>query len=525
MKRAYAFAFAALWIYWVFVALGSLLWPLGRDQGIFAWVGDVILSGGAPYLDAWDVKGIAAQYTYAFSQALFGRSLWGIRLLDLLFLGISAFALWRFLQAHCDRLAVQFGVLVYLYLHLLGGYWSTAQPDGWATMCVVGALALRLVPGAVSPGRSALAGALIGCAALYTFLFGFFLLPLLRYQWFESEGVGEDRLKRLALTLLGAAGVVSFSVAWLAAQGALSDFVEIQFGFNRVVHTQSIDWTWARSAQRIGDYFRWFDWALAFGGFGIFSLWRSQRRMAIVLLFFFATAIGCVVIQNKYYSYHWYPVRLCLVVFFTFGISYFVELFHKLEAETAIRWVTSLRIWLLASMLVIAWVIAPPLNFSGASAIVLGRTPVEDYYKGFKSYWNASFHFLSNYETARHLEEHSREDESVLVWGFEPMINFLSGRRSPTRFGYNYPLVAVAGTEFEKPYRDQFMRQLFADLPRYIVVAVGDQNSLMPKSSRIVLGEFERLSRLLHTRYRIEKRLVGFEIWRRHDPVRKGSGS
>ena len=38
-------------------APGSLFLPLGRDQGIFAWVGGVILSGGLPYADAWEVKG------------------------------------------------------------------------------------------------------------------------------------------------------------------------------------------------------------------------------------------------------------------------------------------------------------------------------------------------------------------------------------------------------------------------------------------------------------------------------------
>ncbi len=35
----------------------TLSWPLGGDIGTYAWIGDVIVSGGTPYKDAWDCKG------------------------------------------------------------------------------------------------------------------------------------------------------------------------------------------------------------------------------------------------------------------------------------------------------------------------------------------------------------------------------------------------------------------------------------------------------------------------------------
>src|SRR5262245_21558461 len=38
----------------------SLQLPLGRDQGIFAWVAEVVLGGGLPYADAWEIKGPVA---------------------------------------------------------------------------------------------------------------------------------------------------------------------------------------------------------------------------------------------------------------------------------------------------------------------------------------------------------------------------------------------------------------------------------------------------------------------------------
>src|ERR1043166_2581740 len=43
----------------------SLWYPFGRDQGVFAYAGRVILRGGWPYRDVWDLKPPGIYYTYA----------------------------------------------------------------------------------------------------------------------------------------------------------------------------------------------------------------------------------------------------------------------------------------------------------------------------------------------------------------------------------------------------------------------------------------------------------------------------
>ncbi|MEP6779943.1 MAG: hypothetical protein ABJC26_08645, partial [Gemmatimonadaceae bacterium] len=48
----------------------SLIWPLSWDEGIFAWIGGVLLKGGTPYVDAWDVKGPVTYFVYALAQAI-----------------------------------------------------------------------------------------------------------------------------------------------------------------------------------------------------------------------------------------------------------------------------------------------------------------------------------------------------------------------------------------------------------------------------------------------------------------------
>ena len=54
----------------VLVRVPSLVQPMGADQGLYAYVGERILLGERPYVDAWDQKPPAIHYTYAVMRAL-----------------------------------------------------------------------------------------------------------------------------------------------------------------------------------------------------------------------------------------------------------------------------------------------------------------------------------------------------------------------------------------------------------------------------------------------------------------------
>ena len=52
------------------IRLPSLVQPMGADQALYAYVGDRILHGDRPYVDAWDQKPPAIHYTYALMRAI-----------------------------------------------------------------------------------------------------------------------------------------------------------------------------------------------------------------------------------------------------------------------------------------------------------------------------------------------------------------------------------------------------------------------------------------------------------------------
>src|SRR5690349_11029177 len=70
------------WVVVVLSLLQILLFGFGRDQGIYAVVGDAMLSGKVPYRDAWDFKPPGIFFVYTFAQALFGRAMISVRIVE-----------------------------------------------------------------------------------------------------------------------------------------------------------------------------------------------------------------------------------------------------------------------------------------------------------------------------------------------------------------------------------------------------------------------------------------------------------
>lgn len=77
------------WLLSLTAALTSLFcialvttFPWGRDQSIYALIGDGILHGKAPYLDRWDFKPPGVYFVYAAAQSWFGRTMAAIRILE-----------------------------------------------------------------------------------------------------------------------------------------------------------------------------------------------------------------------------------------------------------------------------------------------------------------------------------------------------------------------------------------------------------------------------------------------------------
>jgi len=115
--------------------------PFGRDQGIFAYIGDTILHGGVPYRDAWDHKtpGLYAIYALAFS--LFGRAMPSVHLLEGCALTLTAFIVYLVgRRVRGEAVAVLAALLYGVGATLLFEWWDRGQAEVY--MGLTGALAV-----------------------------------------------------------------------------------------------------------------------------------------------------------------------------------------------------------------------------------------------------------------------------------------------------------------------------------------------------------------------------------------------
>src|SRR5215218_1754503 len=93
LKRP-AFLLIALIAILTLIALPTLTYPLGRDQGEFATIGRGILDGRIPYVDLWNPKPPAVFYVYCLAMTLFGCTTAALHVIDLLIYPPIALALY-----------------------------------------------------------------------------------------------------------------------------------------------------------------------------------------------------------------------------------------------------------------------------------------------------------------------------------------------------------------------------------------------------------------------------------------------
>ena len=458
-------------------ALGYLSWPFSNDQGNLAWVGGVIRNGGMPYRDAWDVKGPAAHLLFALAGAMFGSNEWGLRLFDLLFLAVGAWSLSRMAEQYAGPRSGRWAVVLYLLWYASLDHHNTAQPDGWAGVMVTAAVALIVTREKRPAGfAGAVSGALIAVCALIKPTYVLFLaLPFVEGVTHASKVERGRTLRFWGASVLGFCVPLVLCVAWFIARGALGEWVDVHLRWVPSSYSQ-LDAAWLNRVQVLLWFFttRQFAPALPFAIGGLIVVRLSPWRRDVALLAAWAAvAVLGVVIQGQFFDYHWHPVQPPLALLAGLGIHQLL-LWRRTTApnRTETSQVLTASMSSLAVLLVIGAALSPVVHVYRLGRRLTGLTEVVAYDRTeFGPYGHHGGVFP---ELVTYLETHSKPDETVVVWGSNAGVNYLSHRASPSPFGYAQPLVDPPSSDLRRRYRDEFIRRLESAPPRY-VVALSDR--------------------------------------------------
>ena len=506
VRRLY-FGLAALAAVW---ATASLSWPFGWDQGILAWVGDVIHQGGMPYRDAWDIKGPLAYYVYALAQWLFGKNLWGIRLLDLAFLAASTAVLGRVVSDLADSVIARWACLIFILWYGSGSFWHTAQPDGWASMMIlIGMAPFMKASGRLTVKSLVMSGLLVGCAALIKPFFAAFLLIAL-LGVIIREGIWVRRAATDAVVLVASFALpVTLAAWWFAHRGALDELIEVYLIYPAVAYTDLALLSPASRLRGVLEYVlagKVVVVLLPVAVLGLLRLWQTARRTVLVLLGWIGLGVAIVALQNRFFEYHWILLLPPLVLLGAVGFHAAFEEWreHRGESPSAPRPYRAALAFLLFLLLVFHASVRPLYSVANWIPFALGLLPAKHYYARFPV---AGSDMLA----ADHIRGRTTEADRIAVWGWNASVIYLAGRRSASTFGYSMPLLDGEGTALRQRYRREFLADLQATRPVYIVVA--------PQAEKILgrnygLADFPRLESLVADCYRKEAAFGELTLYR-----------
>lgn len=497
----------------------TLFFPYGRDQGVFAYVGAAIGRGELPYRDVWDLKPPGIYLLYALLTRGVGEAgeplMLALRLADLAVaagVGTLLAALARRLAHPSDDAGAVEAVGWasagwYAILYLQGTFWSMAQAEAWANLLVLGAALLTLRPPA--RGQLALAfcaGLLVGGAAVLKFTTVGLILPCL---WAATR---RERGWKPGEWAAGAAGglLPLLAVAgWMHATGIWDDYVDIQRGFVAPYTRLNAASIWTRITNLFGYGIPWLGqvWlpaSLALAGASVARGWSPLGRR--LLLGMLAMGLLAVWVQNKYFGYHWQTVLPALALLAAAGTLAVARRLDPARTHLA-------RIGL---AFVVGWcLVTSGAYYRDAALLAVGQLPREAWLARFGPPNQGDYSFLGARWAAEYVRSHTRPQERILVWGFEPAVYLLSDRRAPTRFFFNVPVAAPFAPE---AWRREFLTALEDRPPALVLVLRGDRiphASGRRDDSTTQLRDWPELEHWLLSNYRKARVIEDFTIYER----------
>lgn len=519
-----AAALLAIAVVGTLFGLPTLTEPFGVDQGIYGYIAERILDGDVDHRDIFDHKPPGIHFAYALAFTVFGTHMWSVWLLDLIAAILTGWGLYVLGRRLCGpRAGLVAGLLFVVYYEVVADWLSRAQPEIWLDLTFVWSIAL------IANSRNRVA--LIASGALFAIGLWFkpTLLPLAPI-WLvvfvgsvlrDPEGGG----KRIAIDLVAATvgGIVVFAIvlSYYARNGAIDELYEGLVTFNLQYHATgdrnlSLARGWTAVKNILIPVLPLTLMSLAAAAVPFFS---RRRFPAILGWVWVVLAFATVFWQGSFQKAHYILVLAPLAFLPAVFLDYVVEAASRSErlSKSARRSMPAAVLLLLAVVVVGNVQGIGALGIPGiwgdrmpwSLAFKSGRITREKYYSAYQ-FPGRPYTFEDIRKMAAYLESETTQGDSVLVWGFRPLIAFLAHRKMPTRFCFRYPLTRAN----DPRWWNEFLMDLNRWPPAFIVVATADRGRYHPETSKDALRRNAALDQFVQAGYELDRTVPGFEIYK-----------
>jgi 4-amino-4-deoxy-L-arabinose transferase-like glycosyltransferase len=435
----------------IIIRLRLLDVPLERDEGEYAYIGQLILEGTPPYTEAYNMKFPGIYFIYAGILWLFGETNTAIHFCLLIVNILSIILLYIFGRTAYDDWVGSASACAFALLSMsyhVQGFWANAEH--FILPFVISANILLLY--GLRKKRTihiVISGVLFGCAALvkqhgaFFCLFGFAALFI--FLWQNNALDKKVRIKYVLVYLTGViippllcffyflnAGILDKFYLWTfiyaKEYSSLMPSIDIKYnligGFQSIFHFASLIWIIA--------------------GAGLVALFSSKYSkepgfliIGLLIAGIIASSIGF------YFRPHYFILILpAVALLFGVGIRFIFQLF-SIASLSVVRYLPPVFILAVSILGTIASHRDVLFQFSPAqvTAIRYGNNP-----------------FLFSSMIAEIIKNETSKEDRIAIIGNEPQFLFHSQRRSATSFIYTYSIVE------DQPLAEQFRFEMISQV-------------------------------------------------------------
>jgi Dolichyl-phosphate-mannose-protein mannosyltransferase len=485
--RAWSYGLLLLVIlFFGFIRLRFLSFPLERDEGEYAYAGQLILHGIAPYQFCYTMKLPGTAASYALLMAIFGQTPTGVHLGLLLVNSATMILVYLLGKRLFGRLP---GVVASATFACLSISPSVLGFAAHATQFVVffavgGILTLLAAIESEKLAHFFWSGVLLGLAFLMkqpgVFFLIFVVFYLLRSQW--RRPLDWRRLTfRLGTLLCGAMLPLVLTCVIMLRAGVFEKFWFWTFSYAREYGTavplsDGLQLLWSSILSVVGAAF--LIWLIAVASIVAMS-WdpKTRKDLAFVLGFLiFSFAATC---PGLYFRGHYFVLLLPAVSLLCAGGVMAGTNLLQGAASYSPKW---------AILPVVLFLLALGFSIGQEKDVFFEMNPLS----ACRKFYSIN-PFAEALEISDFIRTHSSLGERIAVIGSEPEIYFYSGRLSATGYVYTYPLMEP------QPFASMMQKEMIAEIeaahPRFLIMVDNPLSWLRrPNSDPTILVWFHKYS-------------------------------
>jgi len=498
------------------VRLPSLVQPMGADQGLYAYVGERIRSGGMPYRNGWDQKPPAIHVTYAAMRAILPRDA-AVPAADLIAAALIAALLWQ-LGALAGSFVGPWSAIVFLFLSnpsfaRLGGVSVRAQCETFIALAVTAAF-VCLARSRSARGPTAMylmAGAFFGIAFAFKYnAIAYVLAGLVAL-------VAWKRLTAGAILYMGIGFLapVALFAAWFAIGRGLGDLYDATITYNVRYSGETYQGPWDAVSYLLTFPIRHarVDALWLVGGAGCAVLLVAARRGIDRLIPVAWTAAACLTIAingSRDLPQYFVQAAPALSLAAAWG-AMFLRTTSRI-ANTLLVCVIAVGIWRVNDFGKLVDNTRHDLRF------ITGATTRTEHLSRYGDRATRKYSALAMDELGEFMESHSRPADTVYVFGFSSGAYVRAGRASASRFFWSRPVI-VGFNEGRPGYG---VSGLLADLrrssPAIVALQQRDWYPDVDDSAHFFMTT-PALANWLRESYQPSTGPEGFDIWLKKAPA------